>query len=446
MGVGTLNAAVFLDEPRMIRCGSADSVTGHVAVTYRPSFSEDNRHPDLFGPLIITVLFHGRAKTKVVKSNGQTRSTYRGRAPLFHISTKIYEDSFKSAPNQTHRFPFSLHFPESVQPTMNQAHWAADSRFSTAIGDPLPPTFMLDYHGVARRFTAFTEYRIGATVRMPNIDIKIGGLSDDAEPVVLYERPRIKLEQMLQKFHQSKDYCKVQNEHLVPEDDRASGFKQKAKAMFKSDYYPEYHFNVHTKYPGHIFVGQPLTFEIAIRPNESLCTAPITPEITVHAFNANIIAHTEVRAERSLLAEPESSGNETVAKLTGRLIDSKEPFSKAKDYTKVIKTPAVTGIPTSFSTFNISHTYTLELKYGIMAAKKVFKISKQIRVIVFPPLDLPPEPSAAGSSSRSMEEAAAPLPQYERPPEYDEALETEARIGENVQGPADGKGKSVAAA
>jgi len=444
MGVGTLNAAVFLDEPRMIRCGSTDTVSGHVAVTYRPSFSQSGTHPDLFGPLVVTVLFHGRAKTKVVKSNGNNRTTYRGRAPLFSFSTKIYEDSFKSGPNETHRFPFSLNFPDSVQPTPNQGHWAPDGRFSTNIGDPLPPTFILDYHGFAHRFTAFTEYRIGATVRMPNIDIKVGGISEDSEPIVLYERPRIKPQEMLQRFHQSKDCCKVQNEHLVEEDHRASGFKQKAKAMFKSDYYPEYHFEVHTKFPGHIFLGQPMTFEITIRPNESLCTAPITPEITMCAFNADISAHTEVRAERILLGEPQSNGNETVAKMTGRLIDSKEPFSKAKDYTKTITTPAVTGIPTSFSTFNISHTYTLELKYTIIAATKSFKVSKQIRVIVFPPLDLPPEFAAAGPSSRPVE-TAQPLPEYERPPEYHEVLE-ETQNGDDVHETGQGKGKSVAVA
>lgn len=441
MGIGTLNAAVFLDEPKLIRCGTDDNVTGHVAVTYRPDFSSDGSHPDLFGPLVVTVLFHGRAKTKVIKSNGNNRSTYRGRAPLFQINTKIYDGTFKSAPNQTHRLPFSLKFPEGVAATYNQGHWRPDSRFITDLGQPLPPTFFLDYHGFAHRFTAFTEYRIGARVHMPNIDIKVGGLSEDSQPVVLYERPRVKPEAMVQRWHQSKDVCMVQNEHLVPEDDRASGFKQKAKAMFKSDYYPEYHFEVHTKYPGHIYLGQPMTFEISIKPIESRCTAPITPEITMCAFNADINAYTEARAERIMFGEPESNGHDCVAKMTGRLIDSKEPFSKAKDYTKIITTPEVRGIPTSFSTFNINRTYTLELKYTIIAATKGFKVSKQIRVIVFPPLDLPAAAPVAGPSSGPV---APSLPEYERPPEYHEVLE-ETSIGNSVQDHGDGKGKSVAA-
>jgi len=407
---------------------------------------EVGRHPDLFGPLIIQVTLHGRAKTKIVKSNGNSRTTHRGRAPLLYVAAKIYDDSFQAAPNSTKQFPFSLSFPDSVDTRITQAEWKPSGWYSTESGNPLPPSFMLDYHGFVHRFTAFTEYRVGTTVRMPNIDIKVGAIDEHSEPAVMYERPRIKPEVMLQRYQEWKESCKVQNEHLVPEDDRASGFKQKAKAMFSSNYYPEYHFDIHTKYPCQIYLGQPMTFEIRVRPKEDLCTAPVNPDITMCAFNADIHAHTEARAETVFFTHPESSGNECVAKMTGRLNDSKAPFSKESDYTKVITTPAVLGMPTSFSTFNICRRYTLELKYTIIAATKPFKISRIIPIVILPPLDLPSEAAVAGPSSRPMQDSAAPLPQYERPPEYHEVVENDTQAGGNLGDTGSGRGKAAATA
>ena len=109
MSIGTLQARIVLDEARKIYCGSSEPVTGNVVLTFTPSPKSNNT--ELFGPLKINLLFHGRSKSKIWKKNGNSTTIYRGRAPLFQRSETLYSDSFKAQPGESHSFPFEIYFP-----------------------------------------------------------------------------------------------------------------------------------------------------------------------------------------------------------------------------------------------------------------------------------------------------------------------------------------------
>ncbi|KAL1583159.1 hypothetical protein WHR41_08001 [Cladosporium halotolerans] len=469
MSAGSVWGKIVLDNPAKYHCGPNDPVTGHVALTYRPrGYHRDVADlQSLFGPLIIYVTFYGRAKTKIHKSNGNTSSTYRGRAPLFEQRIKIHEGPYSSKPGECVEFPFAFNFPEATQPMPNPGDFRPDRRFHEEHGGPLPPTFTGGGIGFTKSTKAFVEYRLTATANMPGIDVDIHGFGrDDHSPEVLYEQPRLPLSRL--QSPEAQQFCNsiiLQNENLLPESDRPTGFRQKTKFLFSSEQYPTYVFDIMVTAPSDIYMGQPLTFELSVHPNFNRCNAPLPPEIRLRWLRVELRGETEFRAEYGLLSAPESSTTERIPPLATMILDPEVPFCKANDHTKTVRTrDTVVNIGSSFTTYNISRQYTLRIEYCIFAAGKENHCKKVLPVRVLSPLDdgttmLRTQPgapvpqvaesssSAAARMSRESENAAAPqitaetLPHYEQPPGYDQALEsrTENDLPVDSKG---GKGKA----
>jgi hypothetical protein len=410
MSAGTLSAKVVLDHPQQIYYGSSQPITGHLT-------SHCTSDQEIFGPFVINIHLHGRAKTKVYKSSGHTRTLHRGRAPICSVSVVIHDGPLRIGPKENANIPFSIGFPTRTQQLPSQSLWDHDMRFAGE-NSPLPPTFEISYDGFARRFDAFVEYRVDASIETKGLDVKIQGLAADTGPVILYEQPR-SVAARRPTPAVFKTHVLLQNQHLLPGDQQPSGFKQKAKARLSSSHFPEYHFDVITSCPQHIFVGEPLVFEVAIR--ETKCTAPVRPEITLDQFQAGIVAHTEARAERQTFASAEIECTEILIELAGKAAEPETPFSKANDYTKIVKTREVPAIVTSsFSTYNIRRRYTLTVKFNILGAQKCTRIEERCSVIAHPPSVGAGSGNAqavAGPSTARVDEAGAVLPEYEHLPD-----------------------------
>ncbi|GAP85575.1 hypothetical protein SAMD00023353_1301660 [Rosellinia necatrix] len=425
MSVGTLHTKVVLDEPGKIHCGNRDPVRGHVNITYSPG--QGNAGAELFGHLSVFVTLHGRAKTKIWKSNGQSTSIYRGRAPLFSRRVLVYDDSFRAQPRDAAILPFSLTFPEFTDATAVDEFIDQDSKYICHRNQPLPPSFQNSYHGFAHRYEAFVEYRVGVDVAMPQIQVHVNKPTKYLEPVVHYERP--KTTQMANsRPHDWRGYISVRNELLLPESDRPSGFKEKTKALFGATNFPAYAFDWVCFVPQDVYLGQPACFEVHIKPRERECTATLVPEIRLKNFRVEIKAHTQVRARRSIFRCPESEGNYTVHATVG-VIDNNDPFSKANDNTKFINTEALGSekigtLPSSFATYNISQAYALKISFAFEITDKVKHIDRENRVMVHPPLETGglSAPTAAGPSSQVSggETKESKLPPYEFLPPYEE--------------------------
>ncbi|TLD11951.1 hypothetical protein E2P81_ATG10200 [Venturia nashicola] len=455
MSAGTVFGKVVLDKPSKCHCGPDDPVTGHVALTYYPrgarSSAGSNDLQSLFGPLKIFVDFTGRAKTKIHKSNGNSSSTYRGRAPLFAQHHKIYDGTYNSKAGECVRFPFSFNFPERTQHMPGQGDFRQDARFHEEAGGPLPPTFSTKNMGFSRSFVAFVEYRIGASFRMPGIDIEVRGVDfEESRPDVLYEQPSPPISQISRsKTQQYGHTVTLQNEHLLPEDQRPSGFREKAKFKFSSQQYPTYVFDIISTVPSEIHIGQPLAIELSVHPNINRCTAPLPPEIKLSSLHACLTSRIEIRAEYGFLSSQEAHKNNHLPWFVTEIVDKDVPFCKANDHTKIIRSrDPLLGVQSSFSTYNICQRYTLEVEFTIAAAEKYTKLKRVVPITVLGPVDdgstqgayapayggyAEASSSAIATSSRRSAELSAPpapsnpetaLPEYERPPEYDRVLET----------------------
>ncbi|KAI0506415.1 hypothetical protein F5B22DRAFT_453685 [Xylaria bambusicola] len=424
MSVGILGASIILDEPTKIHCGSREPVQGRINIRYQRG--PGNPNAELFGPLRVIVVLHGRAKTKIWKSNGKSTSIYRGRAPLIHCEQEIYHDSFRAQPGQMESFPFSLIFPEATQSLLRD-DFKEDPRFNTLPCQPLPPSFRSNYHGFAHRYESFVEYRVGVNIEMPQLRVDVNKPTEDQEPIVHYEPPRIPVDQSRSHITTWSGFAAVRNELLLPESDRPSGFRQKTKALLGAVDYPIYSFDWECSAPTHIHLGQPVCFEVRIKPRADQCTAPLIPDVYLKYFRMEISAFTQVRADRSIFTCPQSEGNYTVCEMMG-MIDSRQPFSKANDNTKFVNTEAIgTGrlgaFASSFTTFNIAQTYTTKISFAFELTDKVRHIDKEYPILVHPPLEVArhPPPAVAGPSSQPAGEESknADLPQYEPAPPYE---------------------------
>jgi hypothetical protein len=470
MSAGTVTGRIVLDHPSRYHRDSNDPVTGYVALTYharaRNPQADPNELQTLFGPLKIFAEFTGRAKTKIHKSNGNSSSTYRGRAPLFAQHHKIYDGPYNSTSGECVRFPFSFNFPECTQNMPGQGDFRQDVRFHEEAGGPLPPTFATTNMGFARNFVAFVEYRIGASLRMPGIDIDVRGLdNEETRPVVLYEQPAPPVDETIcNKTAQYSHTVELQNENLLPEDQRPSGFRQKTKFMLSSQQYPTYIFDVVTTMASHIYLGQPITFELSVHPNFNRCTAPLPPEIKLLWLRAELRPRIDIRAEYGFFSAEEAHKKGHSPPMATEILDKDVPFCKANDHTKIVRScNPVTGRQSSFSTYNICQQYTLEVEYSVAASGRHKTYKRQVPVTVHGPVgDMVARTSihasnnggtVEASSSRAAEAAAVcfgpgfrpdasyALPEYERPPEYDAVLDTTT---ENDKSGISGAGKGKA--
>jgi hypothetical protein len=456
MSAGSVIGKIVLDDPARYHCGPEDPVTGHISLTYRPPGAHPSNGPiqELFGPLNISLTFSGRAKTKIHKSNGNTSSTHRGRAPLFSQHHKLYDGPHTSKAGECVQFPFSLNFPAATQNLPSQGDFRQDARFQEEAGHPLPPTFAASNHGFSKSFKSFVEYLLNAEIRMPGIDVSVLMINqnqgDEGIPI-LYEQPRLQASEVARFPPRSfTDYITLQNEHLLPEEERPTGFRQKAKFALSSDKYPTYSFSIRGTIPTDVFIGQPLTLSLAVHPDANRCTAPVHPAVTLRWLRAEARQYITVRAEHGFFSSEESSKDTHLPLARGAIVQPNIPFCKANDYTKVVHANVFRhDVGSSFSTWNICQRYTLEVEYQLHAAGKFKTCKHTVPITVHPPpVDggvevggaeasssssavLPP--AALDSLPRDLENVLPPsapapldpatgLPEYERPPEYDQVL------------------------
>lgn len=344
--------------------------------------------------------------------------------PLFSKTLTIYDDSFKSQPGERQTFPFEIYFPENIESS-------SDYDFGFFPENALPPSFLDNNFGFQCWYESFVEYRVGVSVIMQGLKINVSKPEKYEQPVVRYERPRLH-QPFEDKRLQLNGIVSITNELLLAEEDRPSGFKQKAKgkamAVFSSGYYPKYTFDWKCFGPRHLYSGHPATFQVHITPRENECTAVAIPEIYLTAFTVAVKAATAVRAERRFLTTPESRGQCTIATLMG-MIDDTGPFSKSNDWTKSVVTEHITEVPSSFRTVNISRSYSIQVRLVFKLTGKYRDFGESYQVFIHPPLQVADsEAAVASSSARPMAEGemgdpGSTLPQYERPPEYDEGNE-----------------------
>ena len=434
MGIGTVGVKIQVDDPRRIRLGSQDEVTGSVTLTFHPKASQQIT-PELFAPLTITVFLQGRAKTKIWKSNGRHRTIYRGRVPLLHISGVIHNGKCKLAAEEAQSFRFVMQFPESV--ATYSPGWEDDAVFRS--DGRLPPTMGMSYHGFAHRYDCFTEYNVSCAVSIPGIEVDIQHYVQMAP--ILYGMSAIPSEAANRNKKRTCNWVGVQNENLMLEEHRPHGFRQKAKAVFKSDFYPSWAAEIWCETQQNLYLNEGLTFTLSLKPSPKN-NAEIEPTVTLWLCQVELTAHTLVRAE-GLFYYPSSEGNDLAANFA---VQASQPFSKANDWSITITTAPIQGLVESFVTHNISRGYTMQIVVYLKLAGKEEKVRYSMPVLIHPPVRGSPGVAdvvegsssaasaavAAGTSSAGVLRAEQEqLPAYAPPPTYEDAMHSDEEDGQS---------------
>ncbi|RYP12401.1 hypothetical protein DL767_011312 [Monosporascus sp. MG133] len=149
MRIGTMTAKVVLDKPNYVYYGGGEPVIGHVCLHYEPSKGMP-KDAELFGPTRVTLLFYGRAKTKV----WQDDNWHRGRVALFSSTSIANDDPIKIAARRTFAVPFIVNFSESVETGPFAAFNPVNQRFDVGPDQLMPPTC----RKVTMAFASFVEY------------------------------------------------------------------------------------------------------------------------------------------------------------------------------------------------------------------------------------------------------------------------------------------------
>ncbi|EME38424.1 hypothetical protein DOTSEDRAFT_57516 [Dothistroma septosporum NZE10] len=428
MKLGKLVAQVQVDDGARIHFGPEDTVTGHVILTYKPQAGLFKKNPataPLFGPLKVAVVLHGAIRIRVRRD--REMPTSHGTS-LFSLAFPVYDESFKADVEDVRRIPFTARFPVDAAST--------GTYFTGGGGDAaLPPTFNQHYSDYPDIVDVAVVYALGATVEMPGIDIRTSlpkvnptstilpfglenSMSPQDAPIVRYERPRPSTAFIDDGIATFTHRATVQNEHLLPEDQRPTGFKQKAKAVFTSSHFPTFAMQIHCTHPQHIFPGQQLSFEVVLRRHDTGTSATFFPEVILEHFKVNVVAYTTVDTSQRLYGSSSCHDKRVVQTMVSHPGGPLE-LSKGNDYTAVVTTDHVRFHPSSFDHHKVSRQYNLRLSMQFKIANKGVRLHKDCGIVMVPPpLDYgnatgwnaPPAEAGPSTTRASIDDE---LPTYE---------------------------------
>lgn len=214
----------------------------------------------------------------------------------------------------------------------------------------------------------------------------------------------------------------IQTKLLLPEDERPSGFRAKAKAAVFTTY-PRFNFNITTSLSQHLQVGSQPRLIVKVAPLLEESTTLRAPEIEVVSYVLKLKASTLVRAEKTLWREYEDSEDTTIWKH-----DSEAPslryqqypvfntvtLNAGNDWTTSLECSRIANVPPTFRTYNIRRTYSATVKIMLRCAGEKLENEISFRSTVLHPIERQVANVGGNEPGPSMGmRGGENLPQYE---------------------------------
>lgn len=416
--LGRLKAQILVDDQHRLHHGSQDKITGKVILTYKPQSSllrPNGETQHLFGPLELFVVLSGKVRTKVRRGDSHRLPTDHSNV-LFQHGVKVFGGPFKAVAGEQFEYAFRIGFPQDMSKIYGAPGYAElmGTGNSRSI---LPLSFSLRFMDHPDAVDVSVLYRLGVQVSMPGIGVDVDVPDKYHQPIINFGLPRPPKSVVSGKLASFKQEARIQNENLLPEDQRPQGFKQKAKAVFTSSHFPSYVMDVTCTYPQYIYPGQQLSFDIVLRRNDKESSSELSPEASLVGFSVDLRSHTIVDVSGRIIGPPSVIDRRTVQTLTCETKISRQ-ISKEQDYTIKMVTDPVLQHVSSFAHVKLSRQYLLRISMQFRSATEAVKIKQDCPVILVPaPEGLDREDPLVGGSSR-----AGPSRSYIQPPPDDEQL------------------------
>lgn len=269
--------------------------------------------PAVFFDATVTIRLHGRSKTKIEVSHGQSTSKYRGRFNFFDrtpIMTILHRGPIHIALGdpEGQLWPFALTLPlelsRDIVKSEGEACWLKPGAPEAVC---LPPTFNHENTGFSTSSEGYVEYHLEATV----MDIKEGAqhavLPIKVVPpmVASISSPTSGRTQFINDFRLKENSGVTQSIaswHLDPAMANTKlSFSQKARKMFGSSKVPTLGLQMHVSTPHLLQIGNPAPVPFQVRASvvdrlTSTSLQGAKPLIIITRFRLQLISKTEVIA------------------------------------------------------------------------------------------------------------------------------------------------------
>jgi hypothetical protein len=348
----------------------------------------------------VQITFFGRAKTKIHRSNGQSTTTYKGRADFFRYTESLYNAKYTLRAGE-YAWPFTFTFPNATLQNNPYTQWKATGGFNNQPGHPLPPTFSASHHGFSGNYESFIEYKLEATLSRPpesyvffarglNADVRL-----NYSPTRALENPDPELMRKFQTITHSSLLLLAENE------ERSLTFKEKTKSIFKSNDLPRSCFSIFADLPRVICSGQRIPVFIGIEHKLHQSTAPQMPIVKLRSLALRILATTSVRAPTRLSFSGDVTDTTTDKMPLENGSFLSVPLTEHMDLREYYANHVGKLLEPTFSTYNICRSYRLDLKLTVQCVDKDFTVQFPIQpVVVLPHTFVDGEPLIPRSSQK----------------------------------------------
>ncbi|KAK5114402.1 hypothetical protein LTR85_010224 [Meristemomyces frigidus] len=355
---------------------------------------------DLFGPLRLDLVFQGRICGIV--SEATNASTMDKDDLLVSKNIRgVHDGPFRAIAYEVMRIHFRFAFPRHADPRTrvigavdNTGSWKWSNLAERDGVQDLPPSLPTKSVTFGGHGELAVEYWLEPKLEMPGIDVKFQ--YPDFKQKIRYDQARIPQPPSSGDSSMT-SRLSTQSSGFVPENERPHGFREKTKAVFRSGEQTTYCFDVLcTGIPQAISLGEIIAMEVAVRTNTH-STAPVNPAVQLDHCKIELVARTSVETTHR---RPDSSlptDTQVVRTLQGEATPPGS-FTKAHNYTKLVRTQPVVELPTSFSIGKLCRTYKLRIELQFSIAGQTRHARQDIPITVHPPVAPLTESAEAGSS------------------------------------------------
>ncbi|KAH7029074.1 uncharacterized protein B0I36DRAFT_363666 [Microdochium trichocladiopsis] len=411
MSLGTLRAKAVLDKPSHLYCGSSEPITGRVCLWYEPGKGLPADH-ELFGPLRISVIFHGRLKTKILDTN----HVHRGRVPLFSKTKEIFNGSIRITKGDCQGQRFELTLPERIETKALHAWDEDDARFDLDLRQTLPPSTKTSSTRFNNRFNAFVEYKLSLRVTMPDMRVKIVVPEPAYEPSIRYEQPRVSRRVRARRLEFRGEFS-IPQTSLEPEAGAPAAPAKKRLGIFPPGKTIGCIYDWAYSVPTHIHRSEYTRIKVAVKPREGSFSPDITPPgVTVKDYTVKLVSVVHARAPTHIISSPHAVTTTCVSSTSSSSPSSSpsspssssssanpthgsaaqppppalsEPFGPSNAWTHYLDLPGTAHVSSSFRTISIRQVHRLEISMTLAVAGQTAHIQKTLGVTIHAPLELP---------------------------------------------------------
>ena len=333
-----------------IKCRAGATVSGTVSL-----------HEDVdIDVQTITISLIGRCKTKVVRSNGNSRTTYRGRAPLLEYRQVLFKGPNTMKTNG-HSWPFSFTFPTHCVARGADQFKQRHGLFDNNPQQSLPPSFASDNHSFSWSSECFVKYELEASLIGNRTKIfSPGDLKTDKTLDFTTTRD---LESIKPDFIQKAHNIACHSLRLHPgHEDGPFTFKEKLQSM-RTSKLPVAKFQLHMLLPKAGILARPLPLILKLEHNTQASTTQTPPLVTLRKCIVTLQANTYIQCIRDeILREGDEqrdwSGDAHIASVDYSAdMDKAPPVTESMDLQRLMRIKIPWHHKPTFSTFNIRRTY-----------------------------------------------------------------------------------------